>query len=484
MKLTQLLLLTVLSVAFALPASAQSKYTKDADAAFNNKEYFNASKSYKSVYSKIKDLEEKGRVCYRIAECYRYMTRYEDSEEWYEKAITAQYYKHDMELYYNYGEALRHSHKFEDAVVQYNKFIDKGGDKDRAQARIDDCEMHTMHMLEPPTRYIVEPMVTMNSPGFDYSPNFSGKKDDEIVFSSTRQASTGSNEDPHTGESFADLFTTSRDKKGKWSTPVPLNNTINTESNEGAACFDSKKKIIYFTKCLYEKKDKMACDVYTAKRSGANYQAAEPLGILDRTSNDTSQVGHPALTPDDLNMVFASNMPGGYGGKDLWMITYNKKEKRWSDPVNLGEGVNTSGDEMFPYVKADGTLYFASNGHVGLGGMDIFSAENLGENKWGNPTNLQYPINSSSDDFGIIYEKDKDQGYFTSNRPGGKGQDDIYSFKMPPVEFALIGTVYNDETGVPLADAAGGCSRIRWRIIPDHYRWKRRILIERWRDQS
>jgi peptidoglycan-associated lipoprotein len=146
-------------------------------------------------------------------------------------------------------------------------------------------------------------------------------------------------------------------------------------------------------------------------------------------------------------------MPGGYGGKDLWYISYDKKAKSWSRPKNLGDKINTNGDEMFPYVHKDGSLFFASSGHSGLGGLDIFKAESTGDLQWDNVTNMQYPINSSSDDFGIIYEKGKDKGFFTSNRPGGKGKDDIYSFQMPPLVFCLKATVYDYDTGVPIPDA-------------------------------
>lgn len=437
----------------SLQGIAQSKYTKEADDAFDAGGYHAAAIEYKRAYPKVKSIDEKGRVLFRIGECHRLMLDCESASEWYDKAITAKYYKTDDNVYFNYGECLVEQGKFDEAIVQYSKYKEKGGDKAMADGRIEDCEMAAEYIDVPPTRYIVEPQVLLNSPQFDFSTVFSSKKSDEVVFSSSRQAATGSGADPKTGENFMDLFAAKRDKKGKWSTPTVLNNTVNSTSNEGAVAFNKKKSMMYFTRCEYAGKSRYACDIFYAKKSGKNYGVAEKIIIIDRESDDSSHVGQPAMTPDDKTMIFASDMPGGYGGKDLYMITYDKKSKRWSKAKNLGDKINSNKDEMFPHVKADGTLYFSSNGHGSLGGLDIFSAESTGELQWDNVSRMEYPINSSSDDFGIIYEDEKDQGFFTSNRPGGKGKDDIYSFKMPPLEFCLQAVVYDYDTGVPLADS-------------------------------
>lgn len=445
----------ILSLLFASTAFSQSKLSK-ADAEFRNEGYYEAAELYKDAYSKLTkkgDREELGRALYRIGECYRMITDYQAAIEWYDKAVTARYHKEDPDVYFNWGECLKETEKFDEAVEMYNKFIEEGGDKALAQGRIEDCEEASLQLVEPKSRYIVENETQLNSPNFDFAPTYSEKKYDEIVFSSSRNSAAGSDTDPKTGENFMDLFSAKSDKKGKWSTPVPLNSVVNTGSNEGAASFDSKKKEMYFTRCIYEKDDRFGCDIYVSQKAGQNYRDPEMISFVDRASDDSTNFGHPTLSDDGTYMIFASDMFGGFGGRDLYISEYDRREKTWSAPKNLGKNINTVDDEMFPYLHEDGSLYFASNGVNSLGGLDIFHAESTGEKQWAFPKNMEYPINSSSDDFGIIFKGNEDAGLFTSNRPGGKGKDDIYSFRMPPLEFCLQGVVYDSETAVPIADA-------------------------------
>ncbi|MBI1267107.1 MAG: OmpA family protein [Cryomorphaceae bacterium] len=433
--------------------NAQSKYTESADREFERGGYSDASKEYLIAYNKLKGIEEKGRVSFQIAECHRLMLDLQGAADYYNKAIGFKYFKENPEVFFNYAETLREQNKFDEAVKQYNEYKDKGGDKSKANTRIKECEEAALALDQPPTRYVVEQVPVLNTEQFDYAPAWASKKGDEMILSSSRAASTGTAEDPITGESFMDLFVSERDKKGKWSTPILINNTVNTTSSEGVVAFDKKFQTMYFTRCVYEGKSNFACDIFKAKRQGKNFGPAEPLNIINRDEDDSSLVGHPCITPDDKYMIFSSDMPGGFGGKDLWYMEYDSKADKWSKPKNLGNTVNTKGDEGWPHVKADGTLYFSSTGHPGLGGYDMFSASPSGDMVFGNVQNLKYPLNSSSDDLGIIFEETADQGFFSSNRPGGKGKDDIYSFKMPPLEFCYRATVYDDKTGTPLANS-------------------------------
>lgn len=454
MKTARLFLFAIAALFISTAATAQTKATKKADEEFATGGYIEAARLYKTAENGVKDLTEKGRVFYQIAECYRLSTLFKDSEEWYGKAITAQYYNTDPEVYFNYAIALQEQGKFEEAIAQLNKYLGKGGEKSKANDRIKACEK-AAEKKAGRAKLIVENLTEVNSPSFDYSLGYSSKKGDEFIFSSSRKEATGSATDPITGQDFMDLFVVQRDKKGKWNTPVPLASTVNTSSHEAVAGFDKDYDMMYYTSCKYDNQERFACDILVAKKSGSGYSDPTNLNLIDRNADDSSRVGHPALTPDGKMLYFASDMPGGKGGRDIWFVTYDKKSDTWSKPTNLAV-VNTKGDEMFPYIAADGSLFFSSNGRGGLGGLDIYKAEKSGDS-FAAPVALEYPINSSSDDFGFILEEgnpeSKFSGFFTSSRPGGKGLDDIYYFKEPPLEFELIATVYDEKSGSPLADA-------------------------------
>ncbi len=450
------LTLTLTLVFGMLSGFAQRNYTEEADNEFERGAYAEAAQLYNSVYSKLKGIDQKGEVNFKIGECNRIIGQLNAAEDYYKKAIGFRYDDENPEVHFQYAEVLRQQNKFDDAVSRYNEYMEKGGDKTKAKKQIAACEKAALALDEPPSRYFVEQVAMMNTENYDYAAGWAGKRYDEIIFASSRPSATGSGEDGITNNSYMDLFKTEQDKKGKWSTPTPVNNTVNTVANEGTLCFDSKFKTMYFTRCDHDGDDFYPCDIFVADMRGKDFGPAERLNIIDRDMNDSSAVGHPALTPDDMYLVFSSDIAGGFGGKDLWYIEYNKSEKAWGKtPKNLGKGINGPGDEMFPSFKEDGTLYFSSNGPNSMGGHDIFAAAKAGEEglAFGEVEHLPYPINSASDDMAIIWMKEADQGYFTSSRPGGKGLHDIYEFKMPPLEFRYLATVYDYDTATPLAGA-------------------------------
>jgi peptidoglycan-associated lipoprotein len=456
MKTARLFLILTVALFISSVAVAQTKATKKADDEFATGGYTEAAKLYKTAEAGIKDLTEKGRVFYQIGECYRLTTQYSASDEWYAKAITAQYYNTDPEVYFAYALSLQEQGKFEEAIAQLNKYTAKGGEKSKANDRIKACQMASEKKASLRSKITVENLAELNSPSFDYCLVYSSKKGDEFIFSSSRKEATGSGLYDKTGDDFMDLFVAERDKKKKWGTPTPLNNTVNTPSHEGVSSFNKDFDEMYYTYCKYDNDERFACDILMAKRSGSGFADPVNLNLIDRTADDSSKVGHPFITNDGKYLLFASDMPGGKGGKDIWYVTYDKKNESWSKPTNLS-AVNSNGDDVFPYVAADGTLYFASNGRGGFGGLDIFKADKTGEMTFGTPAGLDYPINSSSDDFGFILEvgnaASKFSGFFTSNRPGGKGLDDIYYFTEPPIEFELIATVYDEQTAQAVANA-------------------------------
>ena len=451
MKLTRIITLALALMAFTI-GQAQSDYLKKANLEYENGGYDEAAVKYKVAYKKEKEIETKAEILYKTGECYKFVHKYGEADAYFSKAITAKYHKQDPIVFYSYGESLLEQGKYDEAIVQFNKYKENGGDVSKAAKAVSEAESAALNIEESESRYEVELMAALCSPYYDYSPVIGSKKGDELVISSSRPASYGGESDPITGEDFADLFVAKRDKKGKWDLPKVLNNTVNTASHEGAASFTKKKDVMYFTRCEVSDNDRFGCDIYWAKKQGKNY-AAPTLVPIRAEGDDSTTVGHPFISDDSKFMLFASNMPGGFGGKDLYYITYDKRADAWGQPVNLGDEINTDENEMFPYIREDGALYFSSNGHTGYGGLDIFKADSNGEMSWSGVTNLQYPINSSSDDFSLIFEKEEDKGYFTSNRPGGKGMDDIYSFKMPPLEFVLNAVVYNASTGEPIPGA-------------------------------
>lgn len=437
------------ALCFILIASsgfAQKDFTEEADRIYATQNYHAAIDAYKKAYPKEKKKEEKARILFNIAESYRLMQEHVQAEVWYAKAEAGEY--SDPILYARKGEVLMIQAKYDEAMEAFKKASAEGSGeaKSLAEKGIESCET-AIKMAKNPSRYKVEPEVQLNTKYFDYAAYYADKKFESLIFTSSRPGGSGNGIDDIYGEGFADIYRTERDNKGKWSSPVPLGETINSEANEGAAAMDDKFSELYFTRCKFEKNKPHGCQIYKARSQGQDWGDAE---LLDFGIDDTTTAGHPFVIDDEL-IIYASDMDGGQGGKDLWYIRYEKKTKIWGPPVNLGPKINTPGDELFPYVREhDGMLFFASNGHIGMGGLDIFKAESAGEMKWKNVENMGAPINSAANDFAIIWEEEEDRGYFSSDRPGGKGKDDIWSFMMPPLIFKLEGTITDVDTKEPL----------------------------------
>jgi outer membrane protein OmpA-like peptidoglycan-associated protein len=274
-----------------------------------------------------------------------------------------------------------------------------------------------------------------------------------MYFSSSRQGSTGETTDPITGESYMDIWVSTIDRKGNWGQPTVVEG-INTADNEGTLAFDSRGKTMFFTRCPVEEKMRLGCDIYTSEKKGKGWGEPTKLSLKD---HDSTHVGHPCISPDGKTLIFSSNMAGGYGGVDLWMSTYNRREDTWSLPVNLGPEINTPGNDVFPTWGPNNELYYATDGLVGMGGLDLYVAPRVGEeNKWSNPTNLMSPINSCRDDYHIFFtESGKiERGFFSSNRNGSKGEhsQDIWDFYLPPVLIDVLVMVHDQETGEPIAN--------------------------------
>ena len=423
--------------------SAQSKKSGRAFETYDAGEYYLAIDQFKDAYEKTMSKSDKLDIAFYIAECFRKTNNPAQSELWYGKVLSKNYPNPLAVLYY--ADALKMNQKYEEAKAQYKAYKELVPSDPRGNDGIISCDL-SLEWLEYPNGYVVEEMKFFDSKFSDYSPTFGSEDYREVFFTSSRDETMGKAEHGGTGQNFSDIFVSTQDRKGKWSTPIPLEEPVNTEAEEGTPLIFNNYKTMYFTRCNVSKRKAMGCEIYSATRDGEKWGKVEPLQI----EGDSIVVAHPAITPDELTLYFVSDMDGsiknleGKNSKDIWFTTRIDKSGKWGKPENLGEEINTPGDEVFPYVHPDGTLYFSSDGHIGMGGLDIFKAKKDESGKW-IIENMKYPINSSSDDFGIVFEATRESGYFSSTRKG-RGNDDIYSFLLPPLKFSISGIVKNQKT--------------------------------------
>ncbi len=445
MKLTPFII-TGLILCLLTPAvlQAQKKKTQAADQEFLDQHYYVAIDHYKKAYSKTKrDKAEKARIAYQIAECYRLIDDTRRAEAAYKRAIRMKYQRKQPLAYLYLADALKANGDYEEAITEYNNYSDHAPDDPRGPEGVKSCQL-AMQWDTIPSKYKVEPLTKINSKVDDFAPSFTDKYSNSIIFTSTRDGATGKDMDEWTGQNFSDLFYSKTDKKNVWSTPVLIDKEekINSKANEGVSTFNDNFSKMYFTRCSVVQGENRGCQIYVVTSKGRSFGTPKWVNL----GNDTSiTVGHPTLNQDELTIIFSSDREGGYGGKDLWMATRDKADDDFGRPVNLGPKINTVGDEMFPYLRDDTTLYFASDRLPGMGGLDIFKTI-YQDGKWTTPVNMKPPINSNADDFGIIFKPGEESGFFTSNRKGGRGGDDIYSFEMPPVIFKLSGVVKDELT--------------------------------------
>ncbi|MCX6272108.1 MAG: OmpA family protein [Bacteroidetes bacterium] len=455
----------LLGILFTNPSFAQQKrnYSQEADQAFEDKMFNLAIEKYEKAYSKVKSNKvEKNRLLFQISECYRLINDWKKAEGQYKRLEKISYFKtNPLSLLY-YGDALKINGKYEEAIVQYNHYKEIAPNDPRGDIGVESCTI-APQWKDNPTRYALDKDTLkelnaykeINSSEDDFAPIIADEKGKSIVFTSSRENSTGARIDDWTGQNFSDLYITYMSQKGDWSTPVFLDdqNVINTEGNEGTATFANKYNTMYFTRCGYEKKKVLGCQIFKTEKKGKVWGEPEPvkLGV-----DSTKIYGHPSVSKDELTLYFVSDMDGGQGGRDIWVAKRTKRNKSFETPRNLGPTINTPGDEMFPFLRSDSILYYSSNYLPGMGGLDIFRTVKTGD-KWSKPENLKYPINSSADDFGICFfpNSEEEKGYLSSNRraKGVKGGDDIYSFIRVPLLFTLSGVVKDDRTLQPLAGA-------------------------------
>ena len=332
--------------------------------------------------------------------------------------------------------------KYQQAIEEFKKYKQIAPSDSRADQQILSCEL-ALQWQRNPEAYKVEELKDLNSRDADFSPAYGRDDFGVIYFTSSRDDAAGNKTHGATGQSFTDIFESRLDKKSKWSTPVPVDN-LNSESEDGTPNFSSDYSELYFTRCEAGKREKKGCVIMVSKRTGDKWSDPEDTKILP----DSLVAAHPALSSDGLTMYFVSDMPGGSGLKDIYYVNRTDVSDAWSAPVNLGPDINTSGNELFPFVRDDGSLYFASDGHIGMGGLDIFKATSQPDGSWV-VKNMQFPVNSFADDFGITFETGNERGIFSSTRKG-RGNDELYTFELPPLRFNVTGLVKDEKTGSPI----------------------------------
>jgi len=436
-------LIILLIIATVQESPAQKRKAERAYDAFNAGEYFDAIDQFKDTYSRTKKADKTYRteIVYMIAECYRLINDPKNAETWYKLAVKSSYPKPDAQ--YWLAESLKKNGKYQLAIDELKKYKQIAPSDARADQEIRACEL-ALEWLRNPEAYKVEELKDLNSKESDFSPAY-GRDDFGIIyFTSSRDDAAGNKTHGVTGQEYTDIFESRIDKKSKWSTPVPVA-VINSEFEEGTPFLASDYKELYFTRCEVGKRERKGCVIMFSKKTGDEWSEPKNIGILP----DSLVAAHPALTSDGLTLYFVSDMAGGFGGKDIWKATRSTSGDSWSKPVNLGPDINTSNDELFPYVRKDGTLYFSSDGLIGMGGLDIFKAVPQTDGTWV-VTNMKPPVNSSADDFGITFEDGNERGIFSSTRKG-KGNDELYSFEFPPLKFNVAGLVKDEKTGAAIS---------------------------------
>lgn len=416
----------------------------EADAQYARGEYYDASNTYRKIYNKLTKREERplrGEVAYKMGECYRRLNMSARAAAAYQNAIRYQY-ADSMALFYM-AQAQQAEGKYAQAIKNYEDFLVKKPKYRLAEDGIRGCR-NALKLRENPTRYIVRNAKLFNSRRADFCPQFLGADFDQLYFTSSTEKATGTKKSEITGTKQCDVFFSKLDDKGNWQRPEPVEGELNTEFDEGATSFSPDGTTMYLARARREPNSGTSVEIYTSQRSEAKWSAPVKYEI---TADTLSAYGDPAVSPDGTYLYFTSDMPGGYGGKDIWRI--NLKE-RVGTLENLGDVINTAGDERFPYIRTDSVMYFSSNGHPGMGGLDIFKATKTPSGGW-NVENMGVPMNSAGDDFGITFGKGE-SGFFSSNRNDARGYDHIYSFVKPDLKITISGYVLDkDEEPVPNA---------------------------------
>jgi len=443
LKIRHLCLLLLIGLTFSCTVS---KRYRSAMTSFEIGEYTKSIASFRKVYVQTKDRQKKAEIQFKIAEAYYKIGQYRSAEGYYKSALLRN--AGGAIIWLHYAEVLRANGKYDEAIKNYKAYLDSVPKDEMALNGIE-SSLKTKEWLKTPTRYKIDNLKEINSISNDFAAAYAGVHDNEIFFTSSRKGATGKKKSAITGEYNADIFRSSYNlQRNRWDKPqlVDEQKVVDTFDEEGAASFNTTGNKMYFTRCPYAKTEERGAEIFSATQLSGLW--GDPVKV--KIGTDSLMAAHPSVSADGNTLYFVSDRMGGYGGKDIWFTT-KKKGESWEKPENAGPEINTSGDEMFPYTRANGTLYFSSNAHIGMGGLDLFMAHKGEDEKW-IVENMKSPINSTGDDFAISFYQDEERGLFSSNREGSR-KDDIYSFVLPPKTYEIEGNIFNKENGSRINDA-------------------------------
>ena len=446
MKLSPLYILLIFILLSACGTPERS--IKRGDAAMAIGEYCEAAAQYKKGYSRIPptDRKRRGEVAYKMGDAFR---RYGNTA----RALgafrnAARYGQNDTLTQFYIGELLRMQGDYRGAEKAYQTYLDSFPSDERARQMLQSLSEAT-GIKERGSAYTVKMETMFSGSRSDYAPAYNGDEATTLYFSTTRPAVTGSDLSGITGMKPGDIYMVRKDEKGKWKSPEPVEGGLNTENDEGATAFSSDGKTMYLTVCRTDPQYPRMAEIWTSQRADAGWGKPAAFEI---TADTLSSYAHPAPSPDGRWLYFTSDMPGGYGGTDLWRARMDAHGV--GSIENLGPEINTEGNECFPAFRPSGELYFSSDGRTpSLGGLDLYRAKQDTITEHWTVVHLPAPMNSPADDFGITFEGWHNRGYFSSNRStGGRGWDKIYSFSYPEVLQTVKGWVY-EQDGYELPEA-------------------------------
>ena len=437
-------------VSMFLTGCGADQALKKGDKFYAMGEYFDAANQYKKAYSQTpaKERQQRGQRALKMAECYRRINYTQKAIAAYNNAI--RYKQTDSMTYLYLAQQLMKNAQYKEAEKQFQTALDSMGNNASMELRT--LATTGLHSAQKAPRwkkegsdYTIKRENLFNSRRADYSPVLGGEDNDRLFFTSTRNQAKGDELSGITGTKNADIFYSQKDDKGKWQRPEVIDTELNTDWDEGACCLSPDGRTMYLTQCKTDPDYPRFATIVTSQRSDAAWSKATEL----KMTNDTlSTFAHPAVSPDGQWLYFVSDMPGGMGGYDIWRVRLTTSGVGGVE--NVGAPINTAGDEKFPTFRPNGDLYFSSDGHEGMGGLDIYIAK-PNSNGW-RIEHPGFPLNSQGDDFGMTFEGMKNQGFFSSNRGDGKGWDHIYSFYNPEIIQTVKGWVY-EQDGYELTQA-------------------------------